>query len=94
MAGMFTCRCRAVMTCRTVRRDSGMVKVCRCPSRRRMAEITGVVTWDMRGVLACGCDAVMAAIAGTNYRGMIHSEHRHPGGIAVTILTHIRGLNM
>lgn len=94
MAGVLTRGRTAVMTGGAVRRDGGMVEVRRCPGRRRMAEIAGVITRDMGGVFTGGRDPVMTAEAGADDSGMVHSYHRCPSGITVTILTHICGLNM
>lgn len=59
-----------------------------------MAIVAGIATGNMRGRFAHGGCAVVAAGAGTEHVGMVHTRHRHPAGSAMAIYTEIGRLYM
>ena len=82
------------MTAGTVAGDAGMVEIGRYPGIGRMASQTVFCCRDMACVLAGCCRPIVTTATGTDHIGMIHSEYRYPGGIAVAVLTDIGRLNV
>lgn len=94
MAAVLT-RCRgAVMAAETVDGNTPMIEVGWYPATGGVAQITGVVARHVVRRLTGRCGAVVTAVAGADDIRMIDPDHRYPGGVAMTILTHIGGLDM
>jgi hypothetical protein len=94
MAAVLT-RCRgAVMAAETVVGDAAVVEVGRYPATGGVAQITGVVARHVVRRLTGRGGAVVAAVTAADDIGVVDPDHRYPGGVAMTILTHIGGLDM
>ena len=87
-------RLHAVVTAEAIASDVDVIEIGRQPAIGRVTIAAVVATRNMRRVLACRCDAIVAGAAGAHHLGMVNRYCRHIGYGAVAILADIAGLNM
>lgn len=90
----FAGRSRAVVTTEAAVDDASMIEVRRNPCSRCMAIVAIVTARDMRRVLAYCYRVVMAGYAGTDHLGVVDTHCRNPQVRSMTILTHVRCIDM
>ena len=84
----------SVMAGYTTINDAAMVKHRRHPRRGAMAIVTFIAAGQMLRRLARGHGSVVATVAGTDYLGVIHSNHRAPGIHTMACVAVIGGGNV
>lgn len=87
-------RLYAVVATDTIPGDVDMVKIGRYPAVGCMTVVAVVTARNVRRVLACRSDAIVAGTTGAEYLCVVNSDSRHIGDGAVAILADIGGLDM
>jgi len=94
VSGILAGRFGTVVAADAITHDIQVVKIRGQPAKRAVAVVAGIAAGDMSLVLARCRSAVMAGAAHAYHLGVINGHHRRKDVGCMTVLTHIRGLNM